>query len=171
MLPKSWFSKPIFSHSAGSRIFREISCGHFSWKSKDENLQKKFAKISSRFSPVSANNFACVSLSGIMVIIDIRNRNRKNRAISAHSGHCQPRPDQACSTPVKQGKVLHEGAILEELLESIAEPLQAHWCLGWRKVWEKLTQAPLNQGACSGDRTLRKGMFLRSKHFLRHPPF
>ena len=43
-----------------SRIFREVFCGPFLWKLKDENLWKS----SSHFSPVSYKNFARISLWG-----------------------------------------------------------------------------------------------------------
>ena len=48
-----------------SRNFREIYCGHFPWKLKDEKSAKNFAKISPHFSPISSKNFARTSLWGV----------------------------------------------------------------------------------------------------------
>ena len=48
-----------------SRIFREIFCGHFPWKSTDENLRKISPKFRRIFSPISSKNFARTSLWGI----------------------------------------------------------------------------------------------------------
>ena len=48
-----------------SRIFREIFCGHFPWKLKDENLRKISPKFRRTFRRSLRKNFARTSLWGI----------------------------------------------------------------------------------------------------------
>ena len=51
-----------------SRIFREISCAHFSWTLKDENRRKISPFFRRKISPMSAKFFARISLSGLFGI-------------------------------------------------------------------------------------------------------
>ena len=51
-----------------SPIFRESSCAHFSWQLRDENRWKISPIFSPHFSPMSAKNFARISLSGLFGI-------------------------------------------------------------------------------------------------------
>ena len=78
-LPESRGERILFRDSWDlSRIFREISCAHFSWKFKDENRRQKFAKFSLRFSPFSANFFARISLLGLFGLTKLASQNRSD---------------------------------------------------------------------------------------------